>query len=77
MKINVDNYELFKKVQNITCNKIENYGVIWKNKEELEGYVDSDGLLLMIEELIWEVDRLNDEIKQVNQEFEDYRNGIY
>lgn len=64
MKVDESNYELLKRVSDITRT---DYGIIWKDAENIEGYIDTDGLLSMIEELILEVDRLKEEIEDMNQ----------
>ena len=61
MKISVDNYDVFERVQNIT--KVD-YEIIWKNAENIEGYIDENTILGMMEDLILEVDRLKEELEE-------------
>lgn len=61
MKISVDNYDVFERVQNIT--KVD-YEIIWKDAENIEGYIDENTILGMMEDLILEVDRLKEELEE-------------
>ena len=64
MKVDESNYETLKRVSDIT---MTDYEIVWKDAENIEGYIDTDGLLAMIEDLICEVDRLKEEIDDLNQ----------
>jgi len=68
MRIDESNYETFERVKKITGT---DYGIIWKDAENIEGVIDIDGLYAMIEDLICEVDRLNEEAKDREQDIAD------
>lgn len=68
MRISVDNYDVFERVQNIT--KVD-YEIIWKDAENIDGYIDEDGILAMIEDLICEIDRLKEEAEDREQDIQD------
>ena len=68
MRIDESNYETFEKVHKITGT---DYEIIWKDAENIEGVIDIDGLYAMIEDLICEVDRLNEEAKDREQDIAD------
>ena len=68
MRIDESNYETFEKVNKITGT---DYEIIWKDAENIEGVIDIDGLYAMIEDLICEVDRLEEEAKDREQDIAD------
>lgn len=68
MKIDVSNYDVFERVSNITNT---DYEIIWKDKKDLVGYIDEDGILSMIEDLICEIDRLKEEAEDREQDIQD------
>lgn len=57
MKINEDNYELIKKASEITC---MNYEIKWIDAENIEGYIDNETLLSIINDLLIEIDKLSE-----------------
>lgn len=68
MKISVDNYDVFERVQNIT---MTDYEIVWKDAENIEGYIDEDGILAMLEDLILEIDRLKEQAEDRERDIED------
>lgn len=68
MRIDESNYGTFERVNKITGT---DYGIIWKDAENIEGVIDIDGLYAMIEDLICEVDRLEEEAKDREQDIAD------
>jgi len=61
MKVNESNFELLKKVSDIT---MTDYEIIWKDAENIDGYIDENTILGMMEDLILEVDRLKEELEE-------------
>ena len=68
MRIDESNYETFERVNKITGT---DYGIIWKDAENIEGVIDIDGLYAMIEDLICEIDRLKEETEEREQDIQD------
>ena len=68
MRITPDNYEILEKASDIT---LVDYGIKWFDAENYEGYIDSEGLLSMIEDLIVEYHRKEEEIEELKQDIED------
>ena len=68
MRIDESNYETFERVNKITGT---DYGIIWKDVENIEGVIDIDGLYAMIEDLICEIDRLKEETEEREQDIQD------
>ena len=70
MVINKEIYETIKKAQEITmtdyCSEI-----YWKNKEELDGYIDEEILISIIKDLIYEVGCKEEEIEDIKRNLED------
>lgn len=54
-------YELMKEVQSITCTNYELKGNL----------IDKDGLICALEELVWEVHRLEEEIERQKEDIRD------
>lgn len=68
MKVNESNFELLKRVSDIT---MTDYEIVWKDAENIDGYIDEDGVLAMIEDLILEIDRLKEEQQDREQDIAD------
>lgn len=69
MKLNENTYKLLKKVQEITYT---DYEIYWKDKEKLDGYIDNEGLVCAIQDLLMEVERLQEKIEELeNKDYED------
>ena len=68
MRITPDNYEILEKASDIT---LVDYGIKWFDAENYEGYIDSEGLLSMIEDLTVEYHRKEEEIEELKQDIED------
>lgn len=68
MRVTPDNYETLKKVSDIT---LVDYDIKWFDAENVEGYIDSEGLLSMIEDLIVEYNRKKEELEDLYQDIED------
>ena len=68
MRVTPDNYETLKKASDIT---LVDYDIKWFDAENIEGYIDSEGLLSMIEDLIVEYNHKKEELEDVKQDIED------
>lgn len=61
MRIDDSNFETFDKVQKI-CGY--NYDIVWTDSHNLKGHVDPDVMLDMIEDLICEIHRLQEQLEK-------------
>lgn len=68
MRVTPDNYEILKKASDIT---LVDYDIKWFDAENYEGYIDSEGLLSMIEDLIVEYNHKEEELEDIKQDIED------
>lgn len=68
MRVTPDNYETLKKVSDIT---LVDYDIKWFDAENIDGYIDSESLLSMIEDLIVEYNHKKEEIEDLHQDIED------
>ena len=68
MRVTPDNYETLKKASDIT---LVDYDIKWFDAENYEGYIDSEGLLSMIEDLIVEYNHKQEELEDIKQDIED------
>lgn len=68
MIVTPDNYETLKKASEIT---LVDYDIKWYDAENFEGQIDSDGLLSMIEDLIVEYHRKEEQLEDLKQDLED------
>ena len=71
MRIDEDNFEILKKVSEITGN---DYQLYWKDAENIDGYIDSYALFNMVNDLICEIDYLEEKIEDLEQpnEFDEH-----
>jgi len=60
MKVDETNYEILQRISDIT--KVE-YEIKWFDAEDIDGYVDTNIVLAMLEDMICEVDRLKEELE--------------
>lgn len=71
MIINEYNYEILDRVHKITST---DYEIKWFNAENIEGYIDPEGLLCMIEDLLYEIDYLQEKYEDLEADLrENYR----
>jgi protein subunit release factor A len=63
MRIDESNFETFDAVQKL-CGY--NYDIIWTDSHNLKGHVDPDVMLDMIEDLICEIHRLQEQLEKKN-----------
>lgn len=71
MRIDEDNFEILKKVSEITGN---DYQLYWKDAENIDGYIDAYALFNMVNDLICEIDYLEEKIEDLEQpnEFDEH-----
>ncbi len=62
MRVGEDNYETLLRVSEIT---MTDYNIKWSDSHNLKGYIDPDDMLIMIEDLICEVGRLEEKIEDI------------
>ena len=68
MKVDETNFETFEKVRKIT---LTDYEIKWFNAEEIDGYIDPDGMLAMIEDLLCEIDSLKEQAEDRERDIAD------
>ena len=66
MLVSEENYEIFEKVHNLNLN---DYEIKWFNAENIDGYIEPNTMLDMIEDLLWEIDHWK-------EKYEDLENAI-
>lgn len=68
MRVDESNYEILEKASKIT---VTDYDIKWFDAENIDGYIDNDSIISMIEDLICEVGRLEERIDDLEQDIED------
>jgi len=66
MKIDESDFEILDRASKMMGT---NYNIKWFDAENFDGYIDKDDLIVMIDDLIREIDR-------INEEFEDYKQYV-
>lgn len=64
MKVDESNYETLQKASNIT---FTDYEIKWFDAENINGYIEVDSLLSMIEDLICEIEHLQEKYEDLQQ----------
>ena len=68
MRIDESNFETIQKASEIT---LTDYNIYWKDAENVDGYIDTDDLVTIIQDLICEIEHKEEEIEDLkNQEKE-------
>lgn len=71
MKVNEDNYEILNKTSKLT--KVD-YDIKWVDAENIEGFVDSETLYYMIEDLLVEIEHWKEKYEDLEEDLrENYR----
>lgn len=65
MKVNESNYDILKRVEDITNT---DYEIKWFDAENIDGYIESESLISMIEDLIGKVENLEEEIEDIKSD---------
>lgn len=68
MRIDESNYSTIKRASDLT---LTDYDIIWKDAENIDGYICSETMLGIIEDLISEIDRLEEKIKDIESDIRD------
>lgn len=68
MRVTPDNYETLKKASDIT---LVDYDIKWFDAENIDGYIDNEGLLEMIEDLLVEYHHKEEELEDLKRDIED------
>lgn len=68
MRVDVSNFETLKRASEIT---LTDYNIRWFDAENIEGYIDGEDLLSIIDDLIYEVDRLEEQIEDIKEDIRD------
>jgi hypothetical protein len=67
MRITQDEFDIISKASEIT---LEDYEIKWTDHDNLEGYIDSEDLLVIIQDLICEIEHKEEEIEDIKQDIE-------
>ncbi len=71
MKVDESNYDVLYKAQELTST---DYGIIWRDAENIDGYIPTDNLFNIIEDLMCEIGSLNEKIEDLERpkEFDEH-----
>lgn len=71
MKIDESNYDVIRKAEDYTST---DYGIIWKDAENIDGVIPVENLLNIVEDLMCEIGCLNEKIEDLERpkEHDDY-----
>lgn len=61
-------FDIIEKASKIT---LTDYDIKWFDAENINGYIDTDNLILIIEDLICEVNHLEEKIEDIEQDMRD------
>lgn len=67
MKVDETNYEILKKASDIT---LTDYEIMWFDAENVDGYIESDNLVSMLENLLYEYDKLQEKYDDLESDLE-------
>lgn len=68
MKVDESNFKILDRVSQITAT---DYEIKWFNAEDIDGYIEEDSIISMLEDLIAEVGRLNEEKDDMERYYKD------
>lgn len=68
MKINENVFDIINKVHEIT---LTDYEIKWFDAENIDGYIEPEILLNIIQDLICEIEHKEEEIEDIKQDIED------
>lgn len=68
MEVNETNFDVLQSASRLTKT---DYEIIWKDAENIEGYITEDSLVSMLEDLIGEVERLEEEKEDLERDMRD------
>lgn len=67
MKVDETNYGILKKVSDIT---LTDYEIMWFDAENIDGYIENDNLVSMLENLLYEYDKLQEKYDDLESDLE-------
>lgn len=68
MRVDESNFETLKRASDIT---LTDYDIKWFDAENIDGYIDADNIISMIEDLIYEIGCLKEKIEDREQDIKD------
>lgn len=68
MVVNESNFDILERASKMTATE---YEIKWFDAENISGYISTDNLLSIIEDLMCEVDRLQEELEDMEQDIQD------
>ena len=68
MIVNEDNFDILERASKMTST---DYEIKWFDAENIHGFISTDNLLSIIEDLMCEVDRLQEELEDMEQDIQD------
>lgn len=68
MKVDESNFKILDRVSKITGN---DYDIKWFDAENIDGYVDIKNVVSMLEDLVGEVERLEEEKEDLERDMRD------
>jgi len=68
MRVDENNFDILKSASDIT---LTDYDIKWFDAENIDGYIDADNVISMIEDLIYEISYLNEKIENMKRDIED------
>lgn len=68
MEVNETNFDVLQSASRLTGT---DYEIIWKDAENIEGYITEDSLVSMLEDLVGEVERLEEEKEDLERDMRD------
>ena len=68
MKVDESNYSIIKRASDLT---LTDYDILWKDAENIDGYICPETMLGIIEDLILEIDRLEEELTDIESDIRD------
>lgn len=68
MRVDESNYEILEKASKITGT---DYEIKWFDAENIIGSIDAENLISIVDDLTYEIDRLQEEIEDMEQDIQD------
>lgn len=60
----IDEY-VFEKIKKVEEKTMTDYDVVWKDAENVQGYITAEDLFTMVEDLLYEIDHLEEKIEDL------------
>lgn len=68
MKVDESNFDTLDRASKIT---LTDYDIKWFDAENIDGYIEPNNVISMIDDLVHEISRLNEKIKDREQDIKD------